>query len=66
MKQYGGINELKQERSKSLTLTTRDKELIRQREEHEESEELLRKQNMARNEQLLYENFKKMNRLLLE
>jgi len=62
---YNSIEDLEYARSNNVTLNDEDRRLIQQQEEIDAQNEVYRKQTLEQNDRLMYENFKKTNKLLL-
>ena len=65
MKQYKSVKELEHARATNITLTEEDKRLIQLREDKRKEAEEYRKQTLEKNDTLMYERFKRANRMLL-
>ena len=66
MKQYKSVKELEGERSRTMTLTKHDELMIQQSKQQEEEQEAYRKQSLLQRDNLMYDNFKKLNQMLLD
>jgi hypothetical protein len=66
MKQYKSVKELEGERSRNMTLTKEDELIIQRAKQQEEEAEAHRKQSLLQRDNLMYDNFKKLNQMLLE
>jgi hypothetical protein len=66
MKQYNSVKELESERSRNMTLTKEDNLMLQRSKQQEEEQEAYRKQSLTQRDTLMYDNFKKLNQMLLE
>jgi len=66
LKQYKNVKDLEHARANNVTLTENDQRLLQLEEEKRKQAELYRKQTLEKNDRLMYEKFKRANRMLLE
>lgn len=64
-RQFKSVEELESDRSNNMTLTQKDKDMIERSKKKEIEQEEYRKQSLERRDNLMYDNFKKLNQLLL-